>query len=181
MAEDDALGALFKKNRRVESNLPAIKFSATGDKISFVFLGWSIASIPNLDKDKPPVENLILEIELDEPRTQTKQVENKETGLMVDTEITGTHWLWFLKSGSQVLKALEDAMGDNRVPGAPVKGDRGRAKLIGLKPTKYPKPQQIFEFQYKAAAVRSVGDSPLPAGPPVQAPAVLHLDDSDRF
>lgn len=163
------IDALFAANRRSEG-LPIIKFKEVNDGFQGTVLGWVIRDIPNTDKSKPPTTTLIIELELDEPRTQIKNVEDKTTGMLVPQEITGTKWSWFVKANSQALTELENAMGPNRRPGSPLRGDRLRVKLIGLKPTKFPQPAQVVKIQFKPSGVPEVLAKALVEVPQVAAP-----------
>lgn len=177
------IDAFINSAHRTSEALPIIKFKEVGDGFQATVLDRMIRDIPSSDKSKPPTKTLIVELELDEPRSQVKNVKNESTGLLEPTTITGTKWSWFVKENSQMLSELEAAMGPNRRPGSPNPGDRVRVKLIGLKPTKHPQPQQIFKIQYKPyEGEPQQSTAPAPAASAASQPAAdLGYTDEDMF
>jgi len=151
---------------------PAVKFKEVGDKFQGTVLSRNIREIQPPDKDKDKVKTLIIELELSEPRSQTFSKLNTVTGFYEDEVVTATTWTWFVRENTQILTELSRAIKEAGGPsGSPFQGDQVRVKLIGLKPSKNPKPMQVTEISYHSVAA-PVGPqtAPEPPAAPVAAP-----------
>jgi DNA-binding MarR family transcriptional regulator len=154
----------FGAKRNSGSTFPVVKFSGVGDGFSGTVTGWSIYDAPGNNLDKRSVKALVVEVELDEFRSQCMLMEDEMTGRMEPTELTTKRWSWVVTDGSQALKELERAMGSNRRPGSPHPGDRLRVKLMDLKGG-WNGPREIVEVHYDASAAERLGAATRTTGP----------------
>lgn len=158
-----AVGA-FGANRNSGSPFPVVKFSGVGDGFSGTVTGRSIYGAPGSNLDKGSVKALIVELELDEFRSQCMLMEDEMTGQMEPTVLTTKHWSWVVTDGSQALKELERALGFNRRPGSPRSGDRLRVKLMDVK-AGWDGHRDIVEVHFDASAAERLGAATRTTGP----------------
>jgi hypothetical protein len=131
------------------NRVPAFKFGKVGDGFkNAVVTAAIVKDIPSRDPGKDPITTLILELELAEPRTQTVKVANSE-GYLEEQEVTGVHFVHFIKASSQPLDALSHAIRDGGgTADSPEPGDVLSCILVGEKATDKGNAQKIYAYEF---------------------------------